>query len=204
MKNGKSYIGKTYQCIYERIRGHLKDANIHKERPLYKAFNKYGLDYFSLEILGEFPKGVLEEKEVEYIKMYDSYGRGGYNATLGGDGAITLELDAPTILSDYERLKNQTSVAKLHNCSQHTVRRVLDKYNATIYDSMKEFNKLKRRSIYSPTLDQEFNYSTDCAQYLIDNNIAKSPNVSSVSAGVRKACLKIRPSYLGHTFEYLS
>lgn len=58
--NGKSYIGKTYNSIYVRLKNHL---NCSDDRPLYRAFRKYGTDYFSMEILGEFPEGELETQE---------------------------------------------------------------------------------------------------------------------------------------------
>ena len=203
MKNGKSYIGKTYKDIYERLRGHLKDYKLHKDRPLYRAFNKYDPESFSLEIIGTFPKGTLEDKEKEYIKIYATYGSGGYNATIGGDGATSLDLNIEAVLYDYNESKNQTKVAEKHNCSPSSIRRVLIANNIAICTEMKEVNKQKRRKIYSSTLDKEFAYSKECAEYLLESGIVKNLSVESVSAGVRKACLKIRPTYKKHIFDYI-
>lgn len=46
--NNKVYIGKTIQSINQRFNQHKKDR--HRKgfdhRPLYRAFNKYGIEHF--------------------------------------------------------------------------------------------------------------------------------------------------------------
>lgn len=85
--NGKSYIGKTgeinpHEGSKEHLRERIKDR--WKNRPLYRAINKYGEENFKFEVLEEtnFP----EEREQYFIQYYNTYGNTGYNATLGGDG----------------------------------------------------------------------------------------------------------------------
>lgn len=81
--NNKIYIGKTeYSNPTKRWKQHLADYKREycKERPLYKAFNKYGIDNFSFEIIEE--TNVPEEREKHYIELYQSFKKG-YNATLG-------------------------------------------------------------------------------------------------------------------------
>ena len=49
-KNGKQYVGKTLKTIKERFSEHIKDSKRkrNEKRPLYRAFNKYGIGHFLL------------------------------------------------------------------------------------------------------------------------------------------------------------
>jgi len=68
----------------------------HKDNlALYKAFDKYGIDKFTIKILETIDtekcddiKSELDKLEIFYIKKYDSYSSG-YNQTFGGDAGIT-------------------------------------------------------------------------------------------------------------------
>jgi len=124
MKNDKSYIGKTYQDMHTRLSQHIRDANKFPYRPLYAAMNKYGLDSFSMEIIGEFPEGILEHKEIEYIEIYNSYGQRGYNATKGGDGVRYLDLPEEEIVNLY---KSNTIkyIANFYSVDHSTIRKIL-------------------------------------------------------------------------------
>ncbi len=97
--NGKVYIGKTTRNIESRFYEHKYTAeNIGSHNsayPLYQAMRKYGIENFDFEILEECDDLIIDDKEKEYIKLYNSYigfkNCNGYNATLGGDGAIKHE-----------------------------------------------------------------------------------------------------------------
>ena len=86
--NNKKYVGIT-KDIKERFNYHKTRYNRKKEwnKPLYKAFRKYGIDNFSFEILND--NLTVEEaklKEIEYIKCYKSLShQSGYNISAGGD-----------------------------------------------------------------------------------------------------------------------
>ena len=49
--NGKQYVGKTTQSITKRFKEHCQDYKRERndKRPLYKAFNKYGIENFIVE-----------------------------------------------------------------------------------------------------------------------------------------------------------
>lgn len=53
--NDKQYVGKTNLSIEKRFKEHIRDSkgSMKKHRPLYYAFNKYGIENFSIDILEE-------------------------------------------------------------------------------------------------------------------------------------------------------
>ena len=99
IKNGKGYVGQS-QNIRIRVRRHI---NLFKRKvydaPLYKAFDKYGLDVFEVEVLLSITdlvdkfeiKNKLDEAEIYYIDKLNTYtyNHKGYNQTIGGDAGIT-------------------------------------------------------------------------------------------------------------------
>lgn len=88
--NHKIYIGQTIE-YEERIRHHKQTAfrenSKEKDRPLYRAIRKYGLDNFKFEIIDKADSiEELNEKEIYYINKYDSCvdNEKGYNLDKGG------------------------------------------------------------------------------------------------------------------------
>ena len=96
--NNKIYIGQTNITIEERFKQHCYNSFNHKigkdeyDYPLHKAIRKYGQGNFQIEILEECDCKLLNQKEKEYIKQFNSY-YNGYNATLGGDGQCKYNYD---------------------------------------------------------------------------------------------------------------
>lgn len=82
--NNKSYIGKSVHCIH-RIGQHkiqLKE-NRHHSFHLQRAYNKYGLDSFTFNILEEYPKDILSNMECYWInKLNTSCREYGYNISI--------------------------------------------------------------------------------------------------------------------------
>ena len=91
--NGKVYIGQSVD-IYRRWKAHKYVSNEENRegynKPLYRAFRKYGIDNFSFEVIEECLEENLTEKEIYYIEQYNSYIGGEnanrYNLTTGGEG----------------------------------------------------------------------------------------------------------------------
>ena len=93
--NGKCYIGQSVK-LRKRIHKHITNfkTNLY-DTPLYKAFDKYGLDKFEVIILNTFVdtnnpklKETMDKLEKKYTKEYNSYGPTGYNQTYGGDAGV--------------------------------------------------------------------------------------------------------------------
>ena len=91
--NGKKYVGQHCGRKDARWRQHLNEALKHQNpRPLYASMRKYGTDNFSYKVLEYLDRNatqqLIDEREIYYIKEYDTYianGKG-YNLTLGGGG----------------------------------------------------------------------------------------------------------------------
>jgi len=49
--NGKIYVGQTIQRFEQRLRQHLFAADSNSKQLIHKAFRKYGIDNFSIEII---------------------------------------------------------------------------------------------------------------------------------------------------------
>lgn len=81
--NNKIYIGQTIQSLKERKRQHYKFAKNKHNYKFSNALNKYNIDDFLWEILeDDILIKNLNDKEVYYINLYDSFKKG-YNSTPG-------------------------------------------------------------------------------------------------------------------------
>lgn len=92
--NNKKYIGQSIN-LKARIKTHYSSYKNPKYNhlALYKAFLKYGIENFQLEIIEYVEpidniKSYLDQLEIKYIKEYNSYSPNGYNMTKGGDAGV--------------------------------------------------------------------------------------------------------------------
>jgi len=101
--NGKVYIGLSIN-IEKRWTRHKRElkSNQHKNEYIQRAWNKYGQETFTFEILEECKKDELSKREIELIEKYNSY-HNGFNMTLGGEGG----------LSGYKRSKESIEKGRL-------------------------------------------------------------------------------------------
>jgi len=87
--SNKSYIGVTTRTFEQRLNEHTKRAYLDKNDHIwfYQAIRKYGIDNFTIEILRNdiTDKKVLEDTEIFYINLYNTYNNG-YNMDRGGRG----------------------------------------------------------------------------------------------------------------------
>lgn len=84
--NGKNYIGKTNNFERRKLE-HLRGSK-NPNKVFHYAIKKYGIKNFSYEILfnQKCSKEWIDELEKYFIYFYDSFGKFGYNMTVGGDG----------------------------------------------------------------------------------------------------------------------
>lgn len=90
LANGKVYIGQSVD-INNRWAVHISDFKFQKHANLYfqRAWNKYGRNNFEFSILEKCSKEELNDKEIYWIRQYNSNDNGiGYNLTSGGGSSI--------------------------------------------------------------------------------------------------------------------
>lgn len=88
-KNGKVYVGYTSQLVMDRFSEHVYSAkHLGDERALCRAIRKYGEESFIVSTLDKAStKSEALKREIEWIERLSSFGKNGYNLTIGGEGA---------------------------------------------------------------------------------------------------------------------
>lgn len=180
--NNKVYIGKTLETLEERWKQHKKDSMRFLNRPLYRAMNKYGIENFTIEVI-ERPKiEILSERECYWIQYYNSF-HFGYNATRGGDG---------TVLYDYQQIVNKylegslvKEIAEEFECSLDTVSKALKLANLdSTTNSRKKSSKPVCMYDKNKNFIKKFESLTEAANWLIEQQIAKTDNNKNVIAAI--------------------
>ena len=136
--NGKIYIGKTsLNSIEQRFKEHISDSHkTHIEkRPLYEAFNKYGIEHFSIEEIEQVENDIQAcERETYWIEKLRTYigfdDCNGYNATLGGDGKRYY--DYSLLAQEYLNLGTLKAVINKYGCDEKTARLACKENNIEI------------------------------------------------------------------------
>lgn len=84
-KNGKIYIGQTVRPLAVRISEHAR----HSQTPFDRAIKRYGIENFDFEIIDTANSiEELNQKEIYWIKHFNSFGLNGYNACVGGENTL--------------------------------------------------------------------------------------------------------------------
>lgn len=121
--NNKIYIGQTCKNESSRWQEHIWHAynDPQNDAPyLCAAIKKYGRENFTHEILAEVEDKELNQKEKEYIALYNSTDRTiGYNIALGGDGHTKYDIDQIQFL--YNKYKSIAEVARILKASPDTI-----------------------------------------------------------------------------------
>lgn len=131
--NQKVYIGQTKNPIKYRWQHHIwKGKNPDKpdtDYPLYRAMRKYGIENFSIEEIENISDDLLNDREIYWIKEYNSYVPNGYNCDLGGAGAS--KFDHQEILNYFLTTgqKNASETARYFKCDIATVLKILEENN---------------------------------------------------------------------------
>lgn len=85
--SGKRYVGVTRLSAAKRWTQHTLAASRGDRCPLHYAIRKHGADNFTHEVLERMTtEAGAKRAEQLWIAQLGTFGSGGYNATLGGDG----------------------------------------------------------------------------------------------------------------------
>lgn len=200
--NQKVYIGKTEFSIEKRFKEHCQDAikTQTKNRPLYAAMRKYGIEHFHIELIEETDNP--EEREKFWIEQKRSF-KNGYNATLGGDGKRYIDYDL--VITTYKELGVIKDTALKLNISFDSVSAILHSNNIHI-NSTKDIQTIRNGKITNMySLDGEFLQSfpstNEAARYMIENQLTGckhttiKQHITEVCTGRRKTAAKFKWKY---------
>ena len=189
--NNKRYVGKTTQTPEERFKEHCGDATKPRcnKRPLYDAFNKYGIENFKVETL-EYVEDdtLLSDREIYWIQELGTFGSNGYNASKGGDGKILYDYNEIIQLANLGYTAQQ--IVNKVGCSKDTVYKVSKVHNVKVRDG---HCHLIAQYDMANNFIQVFYGSGEAQEWLIDKGITKSPRAQ---AKIRDCCNgKLRSAY---------
>lgn len=181
--NGKLYIGKTSNSIEERWDEHIRDSRKERceKRPLYDAFNKYGIDNFQIEEIEQVENDeIASQREIYWIDKLRTYigfdDCNGYNATLGGDSKRYYNYKE--LADAYLELGTIRAVAKKFNCDVSTVRKACQENNVSIITNHRQ-KGVKRISLDGQEI-KEYSSLTEAAKELFPNKNVHS-TVNNIS-----------------------
>lgn len=197
--NGKQYVGKTTTTIEQRFKEHCRGSRkSYKNRPLYDAMNKYGIENFIIECLEEIEdESILSDREIYWINELGTYGKGGYNATKGGDGSSIY--DPNDIINLYNLGYSQYQVAEKMQCDRETVSRVLKAHGVEIRTCEKKVNQYDLAGNYIQT----FFSALDAIKYLVDLGICKVRVPDQATTKITNCCKHKSSTAYGYKWEYL-
>lgn len=150
--NGKVYIGQTYN-VHKRWLEHLYEACSGNQLKVYKAMRKYHIKYENFSIIEDniFTQEEANQKEIYYIKIYDSQNNG-YNIGSGGVNGWQPhgENHPKSILTDNELLE----LRKLRYSKQYSMNELYEFYKDRItYSGFEKYWNYESR----PEVGNEFN-----------------------------------------------
>lgn len=194
--NNKRYVGKTTNTIEERWKEHCQDFKKERceKRPLYDAFNKYGIENFKIEYLEEVKdNSLLSEKEIHWIKELETYGSKGYNATKGGDGKILYDYNE--VLELYNLGYSAVQVANKIGCERTLVTKVLRAHGIKSRGNSQIIEQYDLNDNYIQTFDS----TMEAREWLFQNNITSNKQCRNV---ILRCCKGENKSAYGFIWKY--
>lgn len=204
--NDKIYIGKTVLSIEKRFKEHCNEYSKRRveNRPLYRAMYKYGIEHFKIEQVEECLNEEANEREIYWIKYYNSY-YNGYNATLGGDGTSYIDYDL--VYQKFQEGYSITDISKEINRDVGHLADILKSMGVSQQEIWNNSHKKMEKELVM--LDKKtgeelkhFQSVAKAAKYIIDNRLSKD-TVSGVSSHICQCCNGIRKTAYQYKWKYI-
>ena len=128
--SGKCYIGQSVN-VFKRWKEHSNLA-VKKKSAIQHAFELYGIDKFSFEVLEECDREMMNDREVHWIAYFDSVSPNGYNLTSGGGQAFTVSDETKKKLSSANKGKKHTKETKAKLSASHKGKKQSEEHKANI------------------------------------------------------------------------
>ena len=198
--NNKCYVGKTLDSVESRFQQHIYDSQkqTERDRPLYAAFHKYGIENFYIETLEEVPYQELSLKEQYWIAEKNSF-HNGYNATLGGDGKVLYDYEA--IVQKFQEGALVKEIAEYFNCHVDTVSRILKLAGENGYKNYANSKKKQVKLISKKGFEKIFDSRADAARWLVKEGYTSADSISGIAAHIGQVISGKRKSYLDFHWE---
>lgn len=167
LNNGKVYIGKS-KNLENRWKQHVKKMKFSEQEKwhnqLYFDMHDIGIDNFSFEIIEECSVDKLNDKEIYWIKYYNSQ-ENGYNIVSGGNYSGKLSPNDVEYIIQllYEKILSIDEIADIYNVSGATIR------------SINRGSEFYKDNIQYPIRTYEDNFNI----HLMNHNIIKSKNYNN-------------------------
>ncbi len=203
--NQKQYVGKTTKSIAQRWKTHIADSkrdNI-KNRPLYKAFSKYGINNFMIQKLEYCSAEEASNREQYWINRLNTY-HNGYNATLGGDSKHYYNY--PEIAKKYLELKTLKATSEFFHCDIDTVRKACLDQNIKIASAGEQSKKIISKKVSMYDLENNFicnfNSLVEAYQWLYQNHFTEVKSPKGVTSHISAVCKGKRKTAYKHIWKY--
>lgn len=229
--NKFKYIGQSHN-IYSRWYSHKRELNknTHHNYKLQNDWNKYGQNNFDFEIIDICDISELNDREMYWIKKFDSYNNG-YNLDLGGLGVrgykhTEEELNKMIHVQNPKRvvqLDNDFNiVAEFESCGQvekqlgYSHRQIKSVCNKTGFQKTAHgYFWAYADDYYSNNFDREYykkhdNKKKEVLQFDLDMNLINrwescykaSRNIGVSPGEISKVCNKKRMTAKGYIWRY--
>lgn len=145
--SGNVYIGKTKN--YKNRFNQYRNLHCESQPKLYNSFIKWGVENHSFQIIHKCDVNNLSEKEIEFIKIYDSF-KNGMNCTIGGDdGFMYGDLN----ISKRPEVKAKMSKSKIEYYKYNKHHMQGKKHSEETIQKIKSKRSLQNEHIYYYVLD---------------------------------------------------
>ena len=196
--------GKIYIGLSKDIEGRWRGYSVNKktaphQRKLYYSFKKYGIENHKFEILEECKFEELNEKEIYYIKKYNSVEKG-LNISKGGYSFWEVNIGKKHKETTIKKMKEWWSI-NAQPRSDETIKKIKETKLKNPRTTTEEMIQKFRKS--SPTKKAVFQYDLEknfIAEYESINEAARYLGVGNDS--ISACCRGKQKTAGGYIWEY--